>query len=66
MKPGRFVFVRSEAAKAQLRPALLPGNVDKTMAAPVTVIVAYDAAFHERLHDDVPVCRADAQAELAP
>jgi len=40
--PGRFVFVKSPAAKEKLRPALSPGNVDKTMAAPVTVIVGMD------------------------
>ena len=47
--PGRFVFVRTPAAKARLKPALAPGNADKTMAAPVTVIVAHDLAFHENL-----------------
>jgi len=47
--PGRFVFVRSQEAKERLRPTLSPGNVEKTMAAPVTVIVAYDLNFHEHL-----------------
>lgn len=47
--PGRFVFVRSPEAKARLKPALSPGNAGKTMAAPVTVIVAYDLAFYENL-----------------
>jgi 3-hydroxypropanoate dehydrogenase len=47
--PARFVFLRSQAAKERLRPALAPGNVDKTMAAPVTVIVAYDLLFYEKL-----------------
>ena len=47
--PGRFIFLRSKAAKERLRPALAPGNVDKTMAAPVTVIVAYDLTFYEKL-----------------
>jgi 3-hydroxypropanoate dehydrogenase len=47
--PGRFVFVKSREAKERLRPALSPGNVDKTMAAPVTVIVAYDLEFYEHL-----------------
>lgn len=48
--PMRLVFVRSPQAKARLVPALAPANVDKVMAAPVTAIVAYDAAFH-RLGD---------------
>jgi 3-hydroxypropanoate dehydrogenase len=47
--PARFVFLRSRAAKERLLPALAPGNVDKTMAAPVTVIVAYDLLFFEKL-----------------
>jgi 3-hydroxypropanoate dehydrogenase len=47
--PARFVFVRSAEAKARLRPALSPGNLDKTMAAPVTAIVAYDLEFYEQL-----------------
>jgi 3-hydroxypropanoate dehydrogenase len=47
--PARFVFVRSPEAKARLAPALWPGNLDKTMAAPVTAIVAYDLEFYERL-----------------
>ena len=46
--PARFVFVRSAEAKAKLEPALDAGNHDKTMAAPVTVIVAYDIAFYEK------------------
>lgn len=47
--PARFVFVRSAEAKARLAPALDAGNHDKTMAAPVTVIVAYDLDFHHKL-----------------
>ncbi len=47
--PARFVLVRSKEAKERLRPTLSPGNVDKTMAAPVTVIVAYDLLFFEKL-----------------
>jgi 3-hydroxypropanoate dehydrogenase len=47
--PARFVFLRTQEAKERLRPALAPGNVDKTMAAPVTVIIAYDLLFFEKL-----------------
>lgn len=47
--PARFVFVRSAEAKERLRPALAPMNVDKVMAAPVTVIIAYDLQFFEKL-----------------
>ena len=46
--PARFVFVRSVEGKAKLSPTLDAGNHDKTMAAPVTVIVAHDLAFYEK------------------
>ncbi|MDP3383760.1 MAG: malonic semialdehyde reductase [Phenylobacterium sp.] len=47
--PGRFVFVRSPEAKDRLAPHLSRANRDKTMAAPVCVIVAYDLDFAEQL-----------------
>ena len=47
--PARFVFIRTAKNKERLRPSLAPGNVEKTMAAAVTVIVAYDLQFHEKL-----------------
>lgn len=47
--PGRFIFLRSMQSKERLRPALSPGNVEKTMTAPVTVIIAYDLKFYEKL-----------------
>ncbi len=47
--PARFVFIRTAKVKERLRPSLAPGNVEKTMAAPVTVIVAYDLQFYEKL-----------------
>jgi 3-hydroxypropanoate dehydrogenase len=47
--PARFVFLTSPGAKARLKPALAPGNVEKTLAAPVTVIAAWDTEFHEKL-----------------
>lgn len=60
--PARFFFVRSKEAKARLKPVLSPGNVDKTMAAPVTVIVAYDLRFYEKLAKLFP--QAPAMAKL--
>ncbi|HYD05194.1 MAG TPA: malonic semialdehyde reductase [Reyranella sp.] len=48
-QPGRVVFVRTKEGKEKLKPALNPGNVDKTMAAPVTAIIAYDSRFYEHL-----------------
>lgn len=49
MSPARFVFVKSPEAKEKLKPALSEGNLAKTLAAPVTVIVAHDEDFHEKL-----------------
>ena len=47
--PARFVFVKSAEAKAKLGPALDEGNYAKTMAAPCTVIVAYDMGFYTKM-----------------
>jgi len=46
-QPARFVFVRTPEGKARLKDCLSPGNVEKTMAAPVTAIVATDTRFYE-------------------
>ncbi len=48
-QPLRLVFVTSAGAKERLKPALSPGNVDKTMSAPVTAILAYDTAFYDQM-----------------
>jgi 3-hydroxypropanoate dehydrogenase len=61
--PARIVFVKSEAAKQRLLPALAPGNVEKTMSAPVTAIVAHDLAFYEQLPKLFP--HADARSWFA-
>ncbi|MEO4039975.1 malonic semialdehyde reductase [Hoeflea sp. CAU 1731] len=47
--PARFVWVRSEAGKERLVKSLKPKNVPKVLAAPVTVIVAYDLDFWKEL-----------------
>ena len=47
--PARLVFLRTPEAKARLLPALSPGNVDKTKAAPVTAIIGHDTRFYEVL-----------------
>lgn len=58
--PARFVFVRTQEGKEKLRPTLSSGNLQKTMTAPVTVIVAYDKAFYEQLPALFP--HADARS----
>jgi 3-hydroxypropanoate dehydrogenase len=52
--PARFLFIRSKEAKERLRPTLSSGNVDQTMAAPATVIVAYDLKFFDKLSKLAP------------
>ncbi len=59
-QPLRIVFVKSAEAKARLKPHLAPGNVEKTMSAPVTAIIASDFAFHEHLPTLFP--HADAKS----
>jgi 3-hydroxypropanoate dehydrogenase len=61
--PMRVVFLRSHAAKERLRPALAPGNLDKTMGAPVVAITAFDEQFYEHLPYLFP--HADAKAWFA-
>ncbi len=58
--PARFCFVKSAEGKAKLRPTLSSGNLEKTLAAPVTAIVAWDPAFYDRLPELFP--HADAKA----
>ena len=61
--PLRIVFVRGREAKERLRPALSPGNVEKTMAAPVTAILAHDLGFPDTLPRLFP--HADARSWYA-
>ena len=61
--PFRVVFVRSPEAKARLEPTLSEGNRAKTMAAPVTAILAYDRKFYDHLPRLFP--HADARSWFA-
>ena len=61
--PLRVLFLRSAPAKERLRPALAPGNLDKTMGAPVVAITAFDEQFYEHLQYLFP--HADAKAWFA-
>ncbi len=58
--PARIVFVRSDAARAQLRDAVAPGNLPATLAAPVTAIIGTDGEFYEHLPELFPY--ADARS----
>ena len=48
-QPMRVLFLRSREAKQRLAPALIAGNLEKTMAAPAVAVVAYDLNFYEHL-----------------
>ena len=58
--PLRIVFVKTKAAKELLKPTLAPGNIEKTMAAPVTAVLAQDMKFYDHLPMLFP--HADAKA----
>jgi 3-hydroxypropanoate dehydrogenase len=58
--PARFVFITSDSAKEQLKPCLSSGNIEQTMTAPCTVIIAYDSEFYEELPTLFPY--ADARS----
>ena len=60
-QPGHYVFIKSQDAKQRLKSALMPGNQDKTMAAPATVIVAFDTQFYKHLPLQFPA-NPNAQA----
>ena len=68
-QPARLVFLRSKEAKERLKDALSPSNVEKTLAAPVCVIVAQDTVFQQHLPTQFPAYNAkpmfDANAALA-
>jgi len=52
--PARIVFVKSTEAKEKLMPALSEGNRAKSMAAPITAIIAYDMKFYEKMEQLFP------------
>jgi 3-hydroxypropanoate dehydrogenase len=58
--PARIVFVVSPEAKAKLKPLLMEGNVEKTMAAPAIAIIGHDLKFYDHLSKLFP--HADARA----
>ena len=60
MCPLRIIFVKSQAAKERLKPAIAEGNVTKVMTAPVTAILGMDIRFYEKLPQLFP--HIDAKA----
>jgi 3-hydroxypropanoate dehydrogenase len=64
--PMRVVFVKTPEAKERLKPALMAGNVEKTMAAPVCAIVANDLRFYEYIPRLFPQNPKFVEAFTAP
>lgn len=58
--PARFVFITTDEGREKLKPSLSSGNLEQTMTAPCTVIVAFDAEFYEELPTLFPY--ADARS----
>ncbi|MEN7341920.1 MAG: malonic semialdehyde reductase [Pseudomonadota bacterium] len=52
--PARFVFVTTDEGRERIKPHLIPSNVEKTMSAPVTVIIGYDLKFYDRVPELFP------------
>jgi nitroreductase len=53
-QPAHYVVVKSTEAKAKLNKALAPGNQQKSLTAPATVIIAFDTQFHNNLPELFP------------
>lgn len=52
--PARFLFIRTPEGRASLKPCLSAGNIEPVMAAPVTVVVAFDPHFYLKLPELYP------------
>lgn len=48
-QPARILFLTTDEAKERLKPALMPGNQEKTMKAPVVAVLGFDTEFYEHL-----------------
>jgi len=53
-QPARFLFLQTPEAKARLAPALSSGNRERTLAAPVNIVIAWDSRFHDHLPTQFP------------
>lgn len=65
-QPARYVFVRSAEAKQKLNPAMAPSNAEKTLAAPLTVIVAMDTRFQRHITAQFPAYDAKPMLDANP
>lgn len=65
-QPARYLFLRSKPAKERLLPALSSSNREKTLAAPINVIIAWDTRFHEHLPEQFPAYDAKSFFDESP
>ena len=64
-QPLRLTVVESTDAKHRLGPHMRPGNRDKTLAAPLTILAAWDPNWHQHLPELAPY-RQGAKQKLDP
>jgi 3-hydroxypropanoate dehydrogenase len=65
-QPARYLFIRSREQKERLAPHLSASNREKTLAAPLNLIVAYDSQFHHELPTQFPAYDARSFFEKSP
>jgi 3-hydroxypropanoate dehydrogenase len=65
-QPARYLFIRSREQKEKLAPHLSSSNREKTLAAPLNLIVAYDTQFHHELTEQFPAYDARSFFDKSP
>lgn len=65
-QPARYLFIRSREHKEKLLAHVSSANREKTLAAPVNIVVAYDTQFHHELTEQFPAYDAPSFFEKSP
>jgi 3-hydroxypropanoate dehydrogenase len=65
-QPARYLFIRSQEQKEKLVAHVSSANREKTLAAPINLIVAYDTQFHHELTEQFPAYDARSFFEKSP
>ena len=47
--PARIVFIKTNEAKEKLIKHVIESNIEKTLSAPITAIIAYDKEFYNHI-----------------
>lgn len=64
-QPLRLLAVRSGEARGRLAELMSPGNREKTLSAPLTLVAAVDTNFHEHLESLAPAMEGAVDAWAA-